>query len=185
VLSLMLSAALFAGPSSAASVRTDPLALQHQLGSLYQAEFTEQALAVRLRYAFHIIGPSTRHGLQTLFHNTRCYFALPHRDFVVLRPAADLFDLPTSTFPSLWRFAGNRDAGSGGEESRRKHWPEDEPQLRKRNAYGEALRQLLHGSQVSQESIERRLALKKIGPDLERYVRWLLRKRNVGIGILP
>lgn len=60
-----------------------------------------------------------------------------------------------------------------------------EPQLKQDNSYGMALRRLLNGPAVTQESIKRRRILNKIGLEAERYVRTHYDNPNVKIIITP
>jgi hypothetical protein len=81
------------------------------------------------------------------------------------------------------QFAGDKYRGS--ERKRRQDWVEDEPQLGQQNPYAREFERLLHGPQVTRESIARREALRKIGPLVERYTQWLLGSKNIRIAIFP
>lgn len=62
---------------------------------------------------------------------------------------------------------------------------EMDSQVTEDNPYGEMFRRLLYGRSANVESIRRRLALRRIGPALERFARWVLRDHSVSLVIAP
>lgn len=65
------------------------------------------------------------------------------------------------------------------------HFLPAEPEVGKKNPYARRLEILLRGPHVTRGSIERYAVLKKIGPEVEKYARILLRNRKVKVAIFP
>src|SRR5262249_35764841 len=89
--------------------------------------------------------------------------------------------------PSLF-FAGERKSGSRKRKEsgfiERPRFVEDEPQIAMQNSYARTLQQLLYGDTVTRDSIDRRRALKTIGPELERYLQKILKNRDIRIMVV-